>query len=252
MTTSVYNSIVDQNGITFQLCPKADLQAIRLTGTALRDLDLTGADLRGATLHAVSFENVTLSEVDASGVYASKCILRRCRALEASFRGARLPNLSISNSNFARADFSDTLLRGANISATGLANVNFINASLFAAVILNSHMEHSLWSQADLSEASLLNVVLRGADFSQTKLNRCFWNPADRTPVPHGYRMIAAPMDPLSHLELDPVALRDFAKTLGVDEELASMLCEEHSDISLNQVHELLRNFAKVTLARAS
>jgi len=122
-----------------------------LSGSDLRDRDLTGIDLRGARLFRTDLRGANLLEADLSEADLEWSDLRGADLMLAQMRGANLEHANLSE---------NAILTGANLSEARLRM-----ATLRGADLMGAHLEG-----ADLRQADLRDAVLDGADLSLATL----------------------------------------------------------------------------------
>ncbi|MFZ4857845.1 MAG: pentapeptide repeat-containing protein [Desulfuromonadaceae bacterium] len=117
-------------------------------GSYLFDCRIPADHLQGATMMMSEFE--------------------RC-----DFSGADLSDFIVSWSVFNCCDFQGALLDGACLGHCGLRGVNFSNLSLSRTILARSDLTRADLSQCLISDATLEDSVLCGADFIRAQLSGC-------------------------------------------------------------------------------
>ena len=164
---------------------EAKLQRANFHGTRLRNTDpqgkfsfeMSGVDFRGAGFES-AIVVILLRESKLSGANFSSSLLNikgdLITATGANFSqslgyGLFEGAFNVRNSEFQRADFSDSKLRSSKFLKSNLQDANFQNADL----------SESNFSDSDLSRANFQNADLSNVDFSGSNLSRANLEGAD-------------------------------------------------------------------------
>ncbi len=169
----------DLSGITLTRC--------RLIGTSFRGADLRDArfnqcvgfdadsnscvDFSFANLREAHFEHCDFTAAEFANVSAYGLILEHCQLGGASFSGAdfRLPiggasdltEFSMKHCNFAYGDFTNTYLKGSELTDNRMIEVG----------LNNSVLEDVVFTGSDLSNAHGKGISLEGADLRGAVFN---------------------------------------------------------------------------------
>lgn len=172
-----YKSIplVDTNGDPYTVEYTTSFAGAMLVEATFASADLTKADFAGADLTAVDFTSATLTDTDFTlveklagadfdSVILTCSVAGPCDRLQmatdlrgASFVGANLTSLVLSNKNLDDVDFTSAILTGANLSGAAALRADFASANLGDAV----------FATADLTDANFDSAILTGADLSE-------------------------------------------------------------------------------------
>jgi uncharacterized protein YjbI with pentapeptide repeats len=147
-----------------------------LGGASARELnllrtDLSGIKLAGADLSKSNFLEVTVAGVDFTGATLTGAVFVSCKADGACFRKAMLDNLRVvKDSSFAKVDFREASLQGANLRSTHLVEADFSQAMLAGADLSECNLQRarfyravapdSRFAKADLTDANLVSCNL--------------------------------------------------------------------------------------------
>lgn len=124
------------------LCGRS-LPGIIARGCVLIEADLSGSDLAGADLTEAVAANTRFTDTDLTGAN-----LTRATAPYASFTGADLTG----------ADFTDTVLRGAQLISATLEHTDLTGADLRAAKLMRADLRTATWESADFGGADLTDA----------------------------------------------------------------------------------------------
>lgn len=140
----------------------ADLTRANLTSTQIEGADLTGASLREAAAPKVFFKNATLNDVDATGANLGG----------ADLSGATLDRCKLDEATLAMAFLEGAKGRGVSMVKANVTEMRASGCAFPGAVLDGVHADKSLWSGADLSDASFSRASLEHADFTEAQLER--------------------------------------------------------------------------------
>lgn len=144
--------------------------------------NLTNKDFAGEGLEGAKFLRVKLQTANFEGADLSDATFRQCLLKGAKFRGANFgPNTTFMESTLHEADFAGVDLKGADFRRVNLRGANLANSK----------------GWGDLTDSTLAEADLRGADFSTAKgdLNSVQWSGAiydSKTIFPQGFDPEAA------------------------------------------------------------
>lgn len=146
-----------------------DLSGASLRGLHVQGAYLAGVDFQGADLRELVAIGGDLQEADFSGANLSSANLSECLLNSANFREAVLYNANLSRThlnkvNLRKAYLSEANLRLAYLTEADLSGAEFIatqfiRTSLSGADFSGSVMEHTTFTNIDLSEAKGLENV---------------------------------------------------------------------------------------------
>jgi uncharacterized protein YjbI with pentapeptide repeats len=170
----------DLSGVTLIRC--------RLIGTSFRGAELRDArfahcigfdadsqdcvDFSYANLREAHFEHCDFTAAEFANISAYGLVLEHCQLGGASFAGAdfRLPigevsdltEFAMRHCNFAYGDFSNTYLKGSELTDNRMIEV----------VLNNTVLEDAVFTGSDLSNAQGKGISLKGADLRGAIFNR--------------------------------------------------------------------------------
>ena len=135
-----------------------DMSGIDLSGRNLCDADFSGAVMISCNLRGVRLDNAILFCADLTGSDVREATLRRADLRGSCMRnadltGANLERSKLSGAMAARADFTDAILKWANLR----------RANLKQAILKGVNLSGADLSGADLSGADLRDATLVGA-----------------------------------------------------------------------------------------
>jgi uncharacterized protein YjbI with pentapeptide repeats len=128
--------------------PGAVLNRAALSGSSMRDVDLSGAELRGAALESVKFDGAAMGGADLTGAKLRKNSLVLVRA-----PGLTLPRTVLDEAEAVGAD-----LDGANFEEARIGESIFATASLRGARFSEAIFGHDDLAYTDLGGAKLDGV----------------------------------------------------------------------------------------------
>lgn len=143
----------------------ASIQQLLETKTCIR------CDLRGAQLAAADLEDANLEGANLENANLAGANLRNAYLFGANLNGANLTEISADHAKFmlaslAGANFRDADLNGVNFQGANLRSANLENADLS----IDSWLNFSVLSNADLTEANLKNANLEGIQIEEANL----------------------------------------------------------------------------------
>ena len=142
---------------------RSDLRGADLSGASLRRADLRGACLSDANLTEVDLfeadlrEGLAFAEIDFRGIRRSQVRPTGGAGLPAVFAGASLERSRLAGILAIRADFTNALLRGANLARANLSGSAMTGADLAAANLTGTDLQG-----ADMRKVVLMGAVTRG------------------------------------------------------------------------------------------
>lgn len=155
---------------------EAVVAGAELVGVVARELmllrtDLSGLKLAGADLTKSNFVEVNVSGVDFTGATLTGAVFVSCKADGACFRQSRSDNLRVvKDCSFAKADFREASLQGANLRATNLADADFSQARLVGADLSESNLQRARFYRAVATEARFVKADLTDANLVSCNL----------------------------------------------------------------------------------
>jgi uncharacterized protein YjbI with pentapeptide repeats len=142
----------------------ADVGGAMARELTLLRTDLSGIKLAGADLSKGTFLEVNVAGVDFTGAILTGAVFVTCKADGACFRQAMLDNLRVvKDSSFAKVDFREASLRGANLRATHLEEADFSQAKLSGADLSECHLQRARFYRAEAVEARFVKADLTDA-----------------------------------------------------------------------------------------
>ncbi|MGI8501419.1 MAG: pentapeptide repeat-containing protein [Hassallia sp.] len=174
---------------------KADLREADLTGA-----DLTNAKLTGANLEAVGWNNFSKKGTALRDVNLSGAIVRNIRGWGVDLRGVQVDentklddNLEFvhkiinqgkgKNGSFVEVSLREANLEGADLSDADLTGVNLLGAFLSEANLQNADLSNAELKFADLSNANLIGANLKTAkNLDRAILKDIQYDPTTRFP----------------------------------------------------------------------
>jgi uncharacterized protein YjbI with pentapeptide repeats len=147
-----------------------DLADRDLSGADLRDVDLSGKTLLGCTLAGALLDGACLDGVDLGGA-----VLSRIRAVDSSWRGARLDGVDLCAADLSGADLSEASLEHANLEDARLDGATFRGAKMRGADMTRASLrggclDEAALERAALSRATFDRATFRRADLTDAKL----------------------------------------------------------------------------------
>lgn len=149
--------------------PGANLEGVDFTGANLKKADFSGAKslvgvkFNGAFLAHANFARTNLSFMDFTVVNGRN--LLGANFSEAMLRGANLAGVLLTGANFKK-----TNLEGAYLVAAELEEANFFNANLWKTNLTRANLKKANLNLANLSNADLSFADLRGANLQDADL----------------------------------------------------------------------------------
>lgn len=132
-----------------------DLRGAVLTQAIFSNVNLSGADLTDADLSLANFRNVNFNDTDLTG--AKLCNIR---TFNVSFVGADLTKANLCDARLTDANFSRSILCGADLSCANLAFANLTFANLCDSILL-----YACLCGANLCDANLYNASLNSKTY---------------------------------------------------------------------------------------
>ena len=146
-------SKVDLSGVKFK---RIELPFINLSGTFLREADLSWANLRESNLCRANLYLCNLSGTNFFEAYLYEADLRRANLQEANLSGAILEKAKLGGANLKGVNFRGADLRGANLNLTDLTRANLWKANLHGANFNSAKLNGVNLNEAILSESKKL------------------------------------------------------------------------------------------------
>lgn len=148
---------MDLSGCDFQ---EATLYACDLSDSNISETKFIRSDLRGARIENSNLQDTNLEKADLRvGGFSESGTFDTGTAV--SFRGANLAGARLVGTTASKADFSDAIMSGVNITSADLTGAQFDGADLSNAKI----------DGAQLSGANLQSTILTGVELNEIK---CF------------------------------------------------------------------------------
>ena len=178
----------------------ANLSYADLSNADLSDADLSNADLSNARLIFANLNNADLSNAKLDGAELCNANLKQANLSNANLRKANLKNTIIDNKTklsqkwclvwkvvnqaAISSSFSNTNLRGIDLSGSNLNGVDLRCAKLVFTDLSCTDLRFAKLSRADLNRADLVRANLgranlSSADLKDAKLNMADLNSAD-------------------------------------------------------------------------
>lgn len=137
--------------------------------------DLTRASLARADLHGINFSESDLTSSDLREADLSSASLIKANLTSANLANSRLLRAKFDHSRLFEADLSASTLTGAGFTRADLTKADLTNADLSDAWLSGVGFSWSILSGVKLSGASLAfailrNTLLQGTDFSECLL----------------------------------------------------------------------------------
>lgn len=149
----------------------ADLGGVVARELTLLRTDLSGINLAGADLSRSNFIEVSVAGVDFTGAQLTGAVFVTCKADGACFRQAQLDNLRVvKDSSFAKVDFREASLQGANLRSTNLVEADFRQAKLTGADLSESQLQRAQFHRAVATEARFVKADLTDANLVSCNL----------------------------------------------------------------------------------
>lgn len=145
---------------------RADLSGAKLASVFFNKLKLKGCSFAGAQLPTAQFLECELAGADFRGAMLESTCFMTCKGEAVQFGGAQMPGtVFAANSVFARSDFTDAQMKGANLGQCNFDGARFVRANLESANLMQSSLVGS-----DLRLAVATGAFLRKANLSQARL----------------------------------------------------------------------------------
>ncbi len=187
----------DLRGASFDgsILTRADLSGACLAGADLSHAVLYQANLEGADLSSANLTLANLTEAHAASANFSRAALVRTYAEKTSFRGADFSAATGEFLVFADVDLTDAKARGVrlfkalfrggdltrfDLAEAALTRCHFLGVRAVELRLLGAHLDHTNFTESDLSRARLgdargagsiwRKAVLDGADLSYVVL----------------------------------------------------------------------------------
>ncbi|MDY7224855.1 DUF2169 domain-containing protein [Hyalangium rubrum] len=142
----------------------ADLGGVVARELTLLRTDLSGIKLAGADLRKSNFIEVTVAGVDFTGATLTGAVFVTCKGDGACFYKAQLDNLRlVKDCSFAKVDFREANLQGANLRSTRLEESDFSQATLKGADLSESNLQRARFYRAVAPEARFMKADLTDA-----------------------------------------------------------------------------------------
>jgi uncharacterized protein YjbI with pentapeptide repeats len=154
---------------------EADLSLARLDGAVLNGAHLQGASLLGARLHGASLLGAQFNGADLRGAQLWGAQFAASNLEGALLNSAQLQGVDLFDAFLPGADLRFAQLQGVDFSGAWLPGAQFDNAQLQGAhfgtaVIADSEFNQSFVYRADVMDADLATVSMRGVRADAAKL----------------------------------------------------------------------------------
>jgi uncharacterized protein YjbI with pentapeptide repeats len=228
-------SVVLEPGVV--LCD-VDLSQERLERVNLAGAHLTNVHFGDGHLVGVNFTDVTMDSVTFTSSHVDRCTFSGVRGQMVDFTSAVLVS-----STFEKASIEALGFNAATLDYVSLVDLNAPGIYLGDAQLVNCSLRRAVLGSAEMGHCIIGKCDVTGADFSEAHLHECWWDsPYD---IPKGW----CHADRIEHsLVLDEEYLRRYARDIGVDPDLASMLVEAHPLQIPKEIKELLGAMASARL----
>lgn len=117
--------------------PKAMLDGVLVTDSAMGGSDLTGASMRGATFTGTNLWRSELSEASLQKARFHRCDLSYAKAAGASFEEARITESLVHGASLVGASFVRARLERSDLSGCCVAKATFYRASFKGSSLIN-------------------------------------------------------------------------------------------------------------------
>jgi len=165
-----FSELLVVEGTDFATAPASNVmhswmpERAQLQAAVLPDENLSGAWLAGAVMDRAVLSGANLSEVNAQDISLRKASLERAVMEAADFSGADFTTADLSFVEARKADFDHASFDGARLTAAdlrhaSLRDANLQRARLHATRLVHTNLMHTEWAGADLTAATLFNVV---------------------------------------------------------------------------------------------
>lgn len=160
------------------LLQKKEEEAIR--HTLIKNVHMTEENLSYMRFYSVIFENCSFQDCSFlrgefrdvifrfcdfsnsvfSDSYFNRTELTQCKGMGAVFGGSTILHMEVSGCN----------LDYANFDACKLEHVRFLDSQLRGSFLTQCHFKDVIWNQVDLEQASFFKTLLKGTDFTTSKI----------------------------------------------------------------------------------
>lgn len=171
-----------ESGLTEKGKPIVELREANLPDIDLSGANFRGADLSGAYLTKANLSRANLAYTNLSGAYLIQSDLGSARLTwaklietdlsHAGLNDAELGQTDLSGAKFTKAECNRAIFFGANLSRADLREAiicdgaDFSNAILREADLRGTHLKYANFRKADLSGANFHEADLSGAFFT--------------------------------------------------------------------------------------
>jgi len=159
-----------------------DLSGCNLAGAKLKGAQLLRANLSEANLVQGDLRGALLAHANLRGTDLSCADLANSTLCGADLEGANLSEAILTEAHLATANLNHTILAGAKLEGSTLVSPDggfFFKANFSNAVLRGVDLSRACLGESDLTDADLYAVKLRNADLSKAQLVRTFLVDAD-------------------------------------------------------------------------
>lgn len=134
--------------------------------STLEDGDLTKQNMLFISFKGSKLKNINLSESDIirgqfKDTEIRKCIFKKCRLIGSSFENSKIEDSDFSSGDCTGVDFRKADLRYVDFSNSNLKNSNFINAKLKNVSFEGADLEDAIFSAKDIPFINLTSEQLQ-------------------------------------------------------------------------------------------
>jgi uncharacterized protein YjbI with pentapeptide repeats len=153
----------------------AILREVHLEGSNLQQVDLRGARLEGANLQQVHLQDSNLKDVHLRGAYLQGAHLERANLKSAKLWAAHLEGAHLEGADIEGAFLRGAYLQGAYLEGASLEDVNLQGANLTGANLRDAYLTDVNLQHANLTGANLQSAKIARADLSWARLEGSTW-----------------------------------------------------------------------------
>ncbi len=186
------NANLTATNLTGAVATGANLARVVLERARMIETKLDGVDLEQANLHGADLTRANLTAAQLEGVNASRAVLSGAVGVKAVLKNANMTDVNATHANLSGADLSGATLDRCKLDEASLslavlerahgAGVSMKNANLTelrasgcalpGVAVDGAQGDKSLWTGADLPDATFTRASLEHADFSEAQLQR--------------------------------------------------------------------------------
>ena len=194
--SNLARACLDDADFSQAILEEANIGAVSAVGTNFSGANMKSAKLSkgnftkavftGADLEKIEAQNLILNDADLSSVHIS-CVY----FIDSQISGIICQNADIALSMFIKGDIENADFSGSVFNRCGFIDIHFnsvcfdradlSNSAFVASAPEKSSMEEMSFKQAKFYQTNLMNMVLKGADFSSSDLEKAFFWNADLT-----------------------------------------------------------------------